>query len=185
MKEANKRPLGEPVSGLLSASKPLSAFGLLFAVLLAGALCLSLAACSSGDSNSQNTQNTQNEQREQDGQGSGGSSQNKGSVQMSIDTSALDSGDVKSFTVQIPDGSTALDALRLSGVQYTTENSSYGVLVTSIDSIKQGDHGSMSGWLFLVNEKFAEVSADKLEVKDGDLITWIYTVDGTFPGMEE
>lgn len=50
--------------------------------------------------------------------------------------------------------------------------------ITSINGLGSGTFGASSGWLYTINGKLPLTSIDKTMVKEGDNITFIYTVDG-------
>ncbi len=62
--------------------------------------------------------------------------------------------------------------------EYTYSKASNDLYVTSIDGVKTGANGPMSGWMFTVNGKFLQDSANKVKVVEGDIIEWKYTKDG-------
>ncbi|WP_207671295.1 DUF4430 domain-containing protein [Paenibacillus cymbidii] len=49
--------------------------------------------------------------------------------------------------------------------------------VKGIDNLYEYDRGAKSGWLFRVNDVFAGKGAGTYEVKAGDRIEWLYTLD--------
>ncbi|MCL2826132.1 MAG: DUF4430 domain-containing protein [Eggerthellaceae bacterium] len=144
---------------------PKHVFGLVALVALALAACLALASCT-GDSGS--------------GAAGDNAASTGGYVQMNIDTSSLDGGVVEIFNVDAPSGATVLDVLNLIGVQYSSENGDNGVVVTSIKGISQGDAGPASCWHLCIGITYTSDSPDSITVKDGDLITWVYSVDGNY-----
>ncbi|MCL1799255.1 MAG: DUF4430 domain-containing protein [Eggerthellaceae bacterium] len=151
---ARNRPFAEP-------------FGRLFAcALLAFVLCLGLSACSSGTAAVEAPSGTSADTAPAPG---------IGLVQVDIDTTALDGGEVETFAVSLTENMSAFDALKACNVDYVSEKGSYGTLVTSIKGIRQGEHGSMSGWLFYIGGEFAPTSADTSLLHDGDVLTWVFT----------
>jgi len=171
MKSELKRPL------------PTSLRRALLAAVFAALLGLTLASCSSTSPSSEAPPS--GNQPESTGL-PGLSSQPTviGYAQMDIDTSARAGGSIETFNIEVTAGTTVYDVLRKSGVQFESESSSFGILITSIKGLKQGSDGPMSGWLYRIGNSYGEVAADKAEVKDGDLITWVYSPDGTYPGLE-
>lgn len=59
------------------------------------------------------------------------------------------------------------------------EFSGRGVMayVNGIDNLYEFDRGAKSGWLFRVNGEFSDKGAGAYEVKAGDRIEWLYTLD--------
>ncbi|MCL1797611.1 MAG: DUF4430 domain-containing protein [Eggerthellaceae bacterium] len=146
-------------------------FGRLFAfALLALTFCLGLASCSPNTATVETPDTTANTAAESV----------IGLVQIDIDTTALDGGEVETFAVNLTENMSAFDALKASGAAYTSEDSVYGTLITSIKGIKQGEHGPMSGWLFYLGGEYAPTSADRLMLKDGDVVTWVFTTGDDF-----
>ncbi len=78
-------------------------------------------------------------------------------------------------TVTIPSGTNALDASMEAGT-FDIDATGY---VTTLEGIANGEAGPMSGWTYDVNSEAPTVGADEIEVKDGDVINWIYIVDFT------
>ena len=73
--------------------------------------------------------------------------------------------------VEVPDGSTVLDVLKASGVEFESSDGSYGAYVTSIDG--KAAEGN-SGWTYSVNGEQPTVGCGEYEVADGDVVTWEY-----------
>lgn len=103
------------------------------------------------------------------------STQSAGTAQLIFDTNAIEGGKLLEQEIELVEGDTPIDLLGYAGLSYELQESSYGSYVYSIDGIAQGDYGSMSGWLYYVNNEFAEESANKYQVKEGDIISWIYS----------
>jgi hypothetical protein len=80
----------------------------------------------------------------------------------------------KRFELEVPEGSTMLEALRATGLSVVTEKASFGEYVTAINLLESGALGPESGWTFLVNDEFALEGADAMKVNDGDVVTWRY-----------
>ncbi|MGI6104810.1 MAG: DUF4430 domain-containing protein [Raoultibacter sp.] len=133
------------------------------AALLALFLSFTLGACSSQDSKAADNSSTANSAAE------------TFKTQLVFDTTAIEGGKLLEEELDIKQGTTPLDMLEQAGLTYEAEQSSYGSLVKSIDGVAQGDHGSMSGWLYFVNDDWVDESADKYEVKEGDSIKWVFT----------
>lgn len=89
---------------------------------------------------------------------------------------------LNSSKLSTPEGSTVSDVLkntcRLLGISLNVENGEYGSFVKGIGGISNGDFGTDSFWLLKVNGKFSDVGGDFVEIKEGDIIEWVYTCDG-------
>lgn len=68
------------------------------------------------------------------------------------------------------EGKNALELLQKEH-QVNFQTSDFGVFVTEIDGIKNTED---TFWMYYVNEKLAEVAADKYATKEGDKIEWKY-----------
>lgn len=68
------------------------------------------------------------------------------------------------------EGKTAYDLLK-EKYKVEADQSSFGVMVKSIDGLKNSDN---KFWLYSVNDKQPEVAADKYTTKAGDKIKWEY-----------
>ena len=85
--------------------------------------------------------------------------------------------------VLFEDGASVFDILTVACrknkiIVNTKKNTGSGtVYIEGINNLIYGDCGELSGWMFFVNGKSAEEAADKLIVKDGDIIEWLYTCD--------
>ncbi|NIM47623.1 MAG: DUF4430 domain-containing protein [Candidatus Aenigmarchaeota archaeon] len=66
------------------------------------------------------------------------------------------------------EGKSVFELLK-AGNQVVASESSLGVFVSEINGIKNTEN---EFWLFYVNDKLAEVSADTYITKDGDKIEW-------------
>jgi len=49
--------------------------------------------------------------------------------------------------------------------------------VEAINNIFAFDAGALSGWMFNVNGVFPGISASSVELQDGDVVLWAYTLD--------
>ena len=100
------------------------------------------------------------------------------SASVTIDATAGE-GESTTVDVDVPEGSTVYDALVATGADVNASDSDYGMYVQGINGLAGGDFGDMSGWMFEVNGKMAEVGCSQLEVADGDAITWTYVTEFT------
>lgn len=92
------------------------------------------------------------------------------------------SGEILPLTqITLTEKSTVYDFLVYAAKKYgiQIENSSYAgnssAYISSIGYIKEFDFGNMSGWMFTVNGKTADVGCGEYEIKQGDIIQWFYT----------
>lgn len=87
--------------------------------------------------------------------------------------------DGDSYTVE--EGTTVMDvfAAMLKAGGYTFTGGSYVSSITTPDglTLKAGDNGLNSGWMYAVNGKLGDVYADAYVLKQGDQILWFYTDD--------
>lgn len=87
-------------------------------------------------------------------------------------------------TIQLPKGSTAYDALNQACKAFNIQMESkftpiYNTYyVEGINYLYEKNAGNMSGWIYKVNGKTASVGASAYKLKEGDKITWHYTIDG-------
>lgn len=83
--------------------------------------------------------------------------------------------------VAFTENSTAYDltisACEKADIEIEFEGSGKTAYMTSAGGLKTGDHGSMSGWLFDINEKAATQGCGQYIVQDGDIIHWYYVED--------
>lgn len=91
---------------------------------------------------------------------------------------------LEEVTIKVPKDATAYDALNLAckafDIQleagYTAIYNTY--YVEGIGYIYEKNAGNISGWIYKVNGKTAGVGASGYKLKDGDAISWHYTIDG-------
>lgn len=74
--------------------------------------------------------------------------------------------------VELAEGATVMDALTETGLVIASEDSEYGTYVTYISSLGQGDCGSSSGWMFMLNGEYPSTSAGETPLTDGDEVVW-------------
>ncbi len=80
----------------------------------------------------------------------------------------------------LPEGSTVYDfliyAAKQNGIQLENDSvSASSAYITGIQYLYQFDFGPLSGWMFTVNGKIADVGCGEYTVSDGDEIKWLYT----------
>lgn len=90
---------------------------------------------------------------------------------------------LKATTVDVPEGANAHDILKsactAAGIHM---ESSYTPLYESayiegINQLYEFDGGELSGWMYKVNGEFPNYGVSNYEVKDGDVIEFVYTCD--------
>lgn len=86
---------------------------------------------------------------------------------------------INGFTVTLPNGSSAYDAVNLAcnqqGIYMTTVSSGYGKYVKGFNNIDEKDCGSQSGWLYFVNGSSPSKSCSKYKLSNGDNVVFSYT----------
>lgn len=91
---------------------------------------------------------------------------------------------LEEVTIKVPQDATAYDALNLAckafdiqlEARYTAIYNTY--YVEGIGYLYEKNAGSMSGWVYKVNGKTVGVGASGYKLKDGDVVSWYYTIDG-------
>ncbi len=61
--------------------------------------------------------------------------------------------------------------------QGANENSFGSVYIQGINYLYEFSCGPLSGWMYRVNGKFPNYGCSKYQLKDGDVVEWIYTCD--------
>jgi hypothetical protein len=88
------------------------------------------------------------------------------------------SGIILEKTFKITDGEPLLDVLKratkASKVKFVTGIGGY---ISEVGNFAEFDCGALSGWLYSVNGVYADRSASKYEIKDGDKVVLRYTCD--------
>ena len=82
-------------------------------------------------------------------------------------------------------GETAFDLLtraaRANKIQVENRGSSFGAhglaYIAGINYLYEFDFGDLSGWIYHVNGMPPSVNSGEYELKDGDLVEWLYTCD--------
>ena len=77
----------------------------------------------------------------------------------------------------LDDGETAFSLLQRTGLAIVTATSSQyaGAYVVSLNGFGEFSDGPLSGWMYKVNGVFPGYSASQFELKDGDVVEWVYT----------
>lgn len=92
---------------------------------------------------------------------------------------------VKNQQFVLRDGDTVFDLLkracRYKNIQMeyqgVDQNNYNSVYIQGINYVYEFDCGEYSGWVFLVNGEQVQGSCGKYMPKDGDRISWVYTLD--------
>ena len=86
-------------------------------------------------------------------------------------------------TVEIYDGENVFDILkrvtRNKKIQMEFRNDPVysGAYIEGINHLYEFDCGTESGWMYKVNGWFPNYGCSQYKVKDGDVISWVYTCD--------
>ncbi|MDD4541626.1 MAG: DUF4430 domain-containing protein [Eubacteriales bacterium] len=86
--------------------------------------------------------------------------------------------------IAVRSGSTALDVLQKSNFIINANNNFLGSYISSIQGISEGAAGAgAGGWIYSINGEFPHTSSSNVTVKEGDRISFHYTVrTGDVPG---
>ncbi len=91
---------------------------------------------------------------------------------------------LKPTTYVINEGDTVFDALlavtRANQIKINYTGNAGGVLsvyVSSIAGFSEMQYGALSGWIYRVNKYTPDVGCGSYDIKDGDVIEWVYTLD--------
>ncbi|MBQ3509382.1 MAG: DUF4430 domain-containing protein [Peptococcaceae bacterium] len=88
---------------------------------------------------------------------------------------------LEEITVPIQEGDTVFDVLlrtvlendiHMEYVDTPVYDSAY---IEGIANLYEFDAGEQSGWMYSVNEEFPNYGCSSYQVKDGDVICWVYT----------
>lgn len=71
----------------------------------------------------------------------------------------------------------SLKVLKQYKIQFEASGVGSATYIKGIDDLYQFDEGPQSGWLFKVNDTFPEEGSGAYEVKSGDTVQWVYTVN--------
>lgn len=81
--------------------------------------------------------------------------------------------------VEVKDGETVFDALKLvvreNKIQMQYEGSKGTPYIKGINNLYEFDGGPMSGWMYCVNNLYANYGCNETKLKNGDAIVWNYT----------
>lgn len=89
---------------------------------------------------------------------------------------------LKPTEITLSKGSSAYDQLVEACKSYTIhldkEESAFGsAYVKGLANIYEFDFGDLSGWMYCVNGKYADVGAGEKKLRDGDIVEWKYTTN--------
>lgn len=82
----------------------------------------------------------------------------------------------------LEEGASVFDALEKSGLVVVSSKGPFGVYIKSIQSLAEKACGRQSGWLYSVNGKYPGYSCSKYTLKEGDVVRWRYSCDGSENG---
>ena len=84
-----------------------------------------------------------------------------------------------SAKLEMNNNETAYSLLLRTGLNVTTATYSQyaGVYVSAINGLAEFDGGPLSGWMYSVNGSFPNYSSSLYNLKDGDTVSWLYTLD--------
>ena len=101
-------------------------------------------------------------------------------VTVAFDTSAVEyDGELvgKSFEVNIPDGTSVLDATKAAceenGLAFNYDDSAT-VFITGIGDLNMGDISEVDGWVYTVNGEEIWDACDEYKLTNGDTVTWAF-----------
>lgn len=84
-----------------------------------------------------------------------------------------------STNVTVKQGETVYDALKKvcaeKSIPLNVKETKYGCYIVGINNIDEKDCGQSSGWMYMVNGSYPNVSTNKYVVSNGDNIVFIYT----------
>lgn len=88
---------------------------------------------------------------------------------------------LKETAYTVPEGTTAFvlldQVVRDEDIQMEYSGTGDYVYVQGIEFLYEQKYGDLSGWMFMVNEKFPDVGAGAFVLSEGDDIVWVYTRD--------
>lgn len=86
-------------------------------------------------------------------------------------------------TIKFEEGESVFDALNREmrsariHLEYSNVPMYNSAYIEGINNIYEFDCGELSGWMYKVNGQFPNYGSSKYELKDGDVIEWVYTCD--------
>lgn len=82
-------------------------------------------------------------------------------------------------SIEFNEGDSVFDILNKTGLKVNSSGRGTSIYVRGISGLKEFDEGPMSGWKYKVDGVFPGESAGSFEIKEGQQIEWVYTVDWT------
>ena len=83
--------------------------------------------------------------------------------------------------IWLAEGKTAFDQLaeatRQAQIQMEYDGTVAGAYVRGIGYLYEYDFGNLSGWMYRINGKMADVGAGQYTLREGDRIDWVYTTN--------
>lgn len=138
---------------------------------------------SSADKTGTSSESQSSGQKAGGNSGSQGSSQTSGQSQSSnikitvaVTSDAVGNPVSTSRSFTFNQGATVYDALCATGLSIASNQSSYGVYVSSIGGLAEKQHGANSGWMYSVNGSTPMTSCSNYKLKNGDSVVWYYVV---------
>lgn len=95
-------------------------------------------------------------------------------VRVVVDSSAVGGSVSADTTLSFDPGVSAYDALCGTGLSVNARDSGFGVYVAAIGGLAEKEHGGESGWKYSVNGTFPGYASSGYELKDGDVVKWVY-----------
>ncbi len=99
--------------------------------------------------------------------------------QVAVHVKGLNGANLYTDTAILEDGDTAYSVLVKAIGKHNIISRPYdkGVYIVGINNLKELDYGPNSGWMYRINGSFPDVYAGQIELKDGDVLEWLYTKD--------
>ena len=82
---------------------------------------------------------------------------------------------LKKTSYSVEKGTSAYDLLEMTGLDVETTKSIDGVYVKGIEGLSEFDKGPQSGWVYRVNGKLPDCSAELYTLAKGAYVEWLYT----------
>jgi hypothetical protein len=95
---------------------------------------------------------------------------------------------LRPVTVTFTEGESVFDVLQRVcrenniHIEYNTAAGYNSAYIEGIGNLYEFDAGELSGWLYSVNGRFPNYGSSRYQLKDGDTVCWVYSVDKTSYG---
>lgn len=95
---------------------------------------------------------------------------------------------LRPVTVTFTEGESVFDVLQRVcrenniHIEYNTAAGYNSAYIEGIGNLYEFDAGELSGWLYSVNGWFPNYGSSRYQLKDGDTVCWVYSVDKTSDG---